>query len=398
MNKELMAAIQCLEKERGIDSQMLFEAIEEALVFAYKREFDAKASDNVRAEVNRETGEMQVFLEKEVVEQVEDPNSQISLQDALALSEDFELGDVLEYQLSPQDFGRLAATTAKNVINQKLCTAEKERIQKEFQDRIGELAVGVIQRKDRREVVVDIGRAEAVLTYNEQVASESYDFNKRMRFYILKVDEKAGRPVVFVSRSHPNLVRKLFEQEVPEVKDGIVEIVNIAREPGVKCKVAVYSHDSNIEALGACVGQRGARVNAIGDELGAEKVDIVLWNEDPAIYIKQALNPAKVMKIVTDEETHEANVCVPNNQLSLAIGKEGINARLAARLTGWKVNIMRQSEYEEKYNNLSYDTENDEESINEVGAVLEELGFDKAQAQEIVDRASEGPATLEDMN
>lgn len=349
MNSELIEAIHMLEKERNIDAEVLFQAIEEALVFAYKREFDAKASDNVRAEVDRETGEMQVFLEKEVVHEVLDQNSQISLEEALKISDDFEIGDLLEYQLSPQDFGRLAASTAKNVITQKLCQAERERIQKEFSDRIGELVTGVVQRRDRREVIVDIGRAEAVLLANEQIKNENYDFNRRLRFYVLRVDEKGGRPVVFISRSHPNLVKKLFEQEVPEIKQGLVEIVNCVREPGVKTKIAVYSHDPHVEALGACVGQRQVRVQAVKDELGNEKIDIIVWNEDPAVYIKHALSPAKVIKISISEETHEATVCVPDHQLSLAIGRDGVNARLAARLTGWKINILPQTEYEELY-------------------------------------------------
>ena len=241
MNKELLEALKILEKERGVDSEMLFTAIEEALVSAYKREFDAKTTDNIRAEVDRETGEMRVYLAKEIKASVEDPNTDMALADAQALSPDFEIGDVLEYQLSPQDFGRLAAQTAKSVINQRLAQAEKERIQNEFSSRIGVLAYGVVQRRDRREVIVDIGRAEAVLMKNEQSRLDHYEFNQRMRFYILKVDERRGRPIVCVSRSHPNLVRKLIEQEVPEIYQGIVEIMSIAREAGSRSKLAVYS-------------------------------------------------------------------------------------------------------------------------------------------------------------
>ncbi len=210
MNVELIEALRLLEKERGIEAEVLFEAIEEALVSAYKREFDAKTTENIRAEIDRETGEMKVFLTKTVVDTVTDFNAEISFEEAVAISEEFEVGDILEYELSPQDFGRLAAQTAKNVINQKLCSAERERIHNEFSNRIGEIAAGVVQRKDRREVIVDIGRAEAVLPYNEQVRLDGYNFNQRLRFLILKVDEKKGRPIVYVSRSHPNFVRKLF--------------------------------------------------------------------------------------------------------------------------------------------------------------------------------------------
>lgn len=345
MNAEFIEALRLLEKERGIDAEVLIEAIEEALVLAYKREFDAKTIDNIRAEVDRDTGEMRVFLQKTVVEEVEDNNAEISLEDAQSLSEDFELGDIMEFQLQPQDFGRLAAQTAKNVINQKLCSAERERIHNEFSSRIGEVAAGVIQRKDRREVIVDIGRAEAVLPYNEQVRQDGYNFNQRLRFLILKVDEKRGRPIVFVSRSHPNLVRKLFEQEVPEITSGIVEIVSVAREAGSRSKIAVASRDSNVDGVGACVGQRGLRVQAVMDELMGEKIDIIEWHPEVTEFISNSLNPAKVVRVDIYEEEKMARVVVPDHQLSLAIGREGQNARLAARLTGWKIDIKSESQY-----------------------------------------------------
>ena len=345
MNAELIEALRLLEKERGIDAEILFEAIEEALVSAYKREFDAKTTDNIRAEVDRETGEMRVFLTKTVVEQVEDNNAEISLEEAKSLSDDFEIGDMMEYQLRPQDFGRLAAQTAKNVINQKLCSAERERIHNEFNNRVGEVAAGVIQRKDRREVIVDIGRAEAVLPYNEQVRVDGYNFNQRMRFLILKVDEKKGRPIIYVSRSHPNLVRKLFEQEVPEIASGVVEIMSVAREAGSRTKIAVVSRDSNVDSVGSCVGQRGLRVRAIMDELMGEKIDIIEWHPDIAEFVSNALNPAKVVRVDVQDDEKVARVIVPDHQLSLAIGREGQNARLAARLTGWKIDIKSESQY-----------------------------------------------------
>lgn len=345
MNTELIEALRLLEKERGIDAEVLFEAIEEALVSAYKKEFEAKTTDNIRAEVDRETGEMRVFMNKTVVEQVEDPNAEMSLAEAKALSEDFEIGDTMEYQLRPQDFGRLAAQTAKNVINQKLCSAERDRIHSEFNNRVGEIAAGVVQRKDRREVIVDIGRAEAVLPYNEQVRIDGYNFNQRMRFLILKVDEKKNRPIIYVSRSHPNLVRKLFEQEVPEIASGVVEIKSIAREAGSRTKLAVVSRDINVDSVGSCVGQRGLRVQAIMDELMGEKIDIIEWNSDIAEFVSNSLNPAKVVRVDIQEDEKIARVIVPDHQLSLAIGREGQNARLAARLTGWKIDIKSESQY-----------------------------------------------------
>ncbi|NLV48737.1 MAG: transcription termination/antitermination protein NusA [Clostridiaceae bacterium] len=347
MNAELIEALRLLEKERGIEAEVLFEAIEEALVSAYKREFEAKTTDNIRAEIDRDTGEMRVFLTKTVVETVEDENTEIPLDEAKSLSDDFELGDMMEFELQPQDFGRLAAQTAKNVINQKLCSAERERIQNEFSSRVGEIAAGVVQRKDRREVIVDIGRAEAVLPYNEQVRTDGYNFNQRLRFLILKVDEKKGRPIIYVSRSHPNLVRRLFEQEVPEIASGIVEIVSISREAGSRTKMAVASRDDNVDAVGSCVGQRGLRVQAVMDELMGEKIDIIEWSPDLTEFISNSLNPAKVVRVDVFEEEKVARVIVPDHQLSLAIGREGQNARLAARLTGWKIDIKSEAQFRE---------------------------------------------------
>ncbi len=347
MNVELIESLRLLAKERGVEEEQLFEFVEEALVAAYKREFNPKSTDNVRAEVDHETGEMRVFVTRTVVEEVTDPNSEVSLEDAIALSEDFEIGDVLEFQISPQDFGRLAAQQSKSVINQKLAQAERERIHQEFSDRIGEIAYGVIQRMDRREVVVDIGRAEAVLTKNEQSRLDNYEFNQRMRFYILRVDERHGRPIVLVSRSHPNLVRRLFEQEVPEITTGVVEIVSVAREAGSRTKISVRSDDPNVDAVGSCVGQRGMRVQNVIDELNGEKIDIVEWNEDPVVFISNALSPAKVVSVEMREDG-SVNVVVPDHQLSLAIGRSGQNARLAARLTGFKIDIKSESQHREE--------------------------------------------------
>lgn len=354
MNIELITAIRDLCKERGLDEDGIFTAIEESLVAAYKREFNAKTSDNVTASINRDTGEMAVFLEKEIVEEVEDPNSQIPLAQAKAIDEDFEEGDVLQYQLEPQDFGRLAAQAAKSAINQSLISAERQMIHDEFRGRIGELASGTVQRADKREVIVDIGRAEATLTSFEQSSLDTYEFNERMQFLIKKVDERRGRPVIYVSRSSEKLVEKLFEKEVPEIAAGVVEIVSSAREAGSRTKIAVHSHDENVDALGACVGQRGIRVQNVMDELRGEKIDIIEWDEDETVFIKNAMKPSSVLRVdlveTTDENgeaVREATVVVPDSQLSLAIGKRGQNARLAAKLTGWKIDIKNESEARE---------------------------------------------------
>ncbi len=348
MNTEFIEALKMLCKERGVEEELMFKAIEEALVSAYKREFDSRNADNVDAHIDRETGEMKVILTKEVVESVVDQQTEISLAEAKALSDAFDVGDLLEMEIDPQMLGRLAAQTAKNVINQRLSQAERERIQAEFSSRIGELAYGVVQRKDRREVIVDIGRAEAVLHHREQSRLDNYDFNRRMRFYILRVDEGRGRPVVLVSRSHANLVRRLFEQEVPEIANGVVEIVSIARDAGDRTKMAVYSHDPNVDPVGSCVGQRGMRVLNVIDELNGEKIDVMEWDENPEVFIANALNPARILHCELDEETRSARVIVPDHQLSLAIGRSGQNAKLAARLTGWKIDIKSESAQREE--------------------------------------------------
>lgn len=358
MNPELIEALKQLEKERGLDLEIIFHSIEEALVSAYKREFDIRSgdrredveeddTDEITANIDRETGEMRVYQTMTIVSEVTDPHSQLSLVDAKALSDELELGDQLVREVDPADFGRLAAQTAKSVINQRLAQAEKERIHNEFSGRVGEISAGVVQRKDRREVTVDIGRAEAVLPNNEQSRLDGYNFNQRMKFYIMKVDERRNRPVIVISRSHPNLVRRLFEQEIPEISTGVVEIVNISREAGSRTKVSVASSDPNVDSVGACVGQRGLRVQAIIDELNGEKIDIIEWDPDPVVYISNALSPAKVIRVEIHEDDQSAIVVVPDHQLSLAIGREGQNARLAARLTGWKIDIKSEGQYRE---------------------------------------------------
>ena len=358
-NEELLQAIHALAKERGFDEEVLFEAIEEAIVAAFKREFsDAKQNEKVFAEIDRETGEMYVYEVVEVVSEVTNPKTQISLAEAKEIDPDLEEGDTIEMTIDVESLGRLAAGAAKAAISKKLRDTENDRIQSEFSDKIGELVSGVIQRSDNRFVFVDIGRAEATLPKQEQVKDEDYSFNKRMKFLILRVETQKERPVVIISRSHPNLVKKLLEKEVPEIHDGIVEIVSVAREAGSRSKVAVISRDPDVDPLGACVGQRGARIQAITDELGNEKIDVIAYSDDPAVYISNALSPAKVERvdaeIITNEDgTQEKNaqVVVPDQQYSLAIGRSGQNVRLAARLTGWKIDIKSTSQFQQMVQN-----------------------------------------------
>ena len=343
-NEELLQAIHALAKERGIDEEVLFEAIEEAIVAAFKREFsDAKQNEQVFAEIDRETGDMYVYEVVEVVSEVTNPKTQISLAEAKEIDPDLEEGDTIEMTIDVESLGRLAAGAAKAAISKKLRDTENDRIQSEFSDKIGELASGVIQRYDNRFVFVDIGRTEATLPRQEQVKDEDYSFNKRMKFLILRVETQKERPVIIVSRSHPNLVKKLLEKEVPEIHDGIVEIVSVAREAGSRSKVAVISRDPDVDPLGAC---------------GNEKIDVIAYSDDPAVYISNALSPAKVERvdaeIITNEDgTQEKNaqVVVPDQQYSLAIGRSGQNVRLAARLTGWKIDIKSTSQFQQMVQN-----------------------------------------------
>ncbi len=347
MNVELLQAIRDLSKERGLDEEVLFQSIEESLVSAYRREFNVKHTENIRGEINRETGEMFIVGEIEIVEEVEDELSQISIEAAKSLSDELEVGDILERRISTESMGRLAALAARNAISQKMNAAEKERIQNEFENKIGQITYGVVQRMDRRDVFVDIGRAEAVLRNREQMRTDDYQHNSRMKFLILNVEEKHGRPIIYISRSDANLVVRLFENEVPEIAEGIVEIKYIAREAGSRTKMAVASRDENVDPVGSCVGQKGLRVQAVMDELRGEKIDIVPWSSDPVEFIINAMSPAKVVRVDFYDEEGEARVVVPDHQLSLAIGREGQNVRLAAKLTGWKIDIKSESQVRE---------------------------------------------------
>ncbi|MCR5618316.1 MAG: transcription termination factor NusA [Clostridiales bacterium] len=349
--ESVIAVIKELAKERGIEEEVLMKAIEDGIVAAYRREFSSnKNIDNVFAEIDRETGEIYVYKLVDVVEEVMDPDNEIAFADAKAMDDEIELGDQIELGIDVDDLGRLAATAAKSAISQKVREAEYARIQADFSDRINEIATGVIQRKDSRYVYVDIARAEAVLPREHQIKGENYEHGKTMKFLVLNVQEYNGRPTITVSRTHVDLVRKLFELEVPEIKNGEVIIKSVSREPGSRSKVAVYSRDENIDAKGACVGQRGQRVQEVMNELGGEKIDIIDWSEDDAAFISEALQPADVTSVTTSYVTKEnghvenrADVIVPDNQYSLAIGRAGQNVRLAARLTGFKIDIKTES-------------------------------------------------------
>ena len=349
--------VKLLAEERAIDEEEVFQAIESGIVAAYKREFGGNKQDikSVNAEIDRETGEIYVYKLVEVVDEVLDDANEISIEDAKDVGyEDVEIGDEIEIGIDVEDLGRLAAGAAKNAINQKLRDAESTKIQNEFHGKIGEITSGTIVRKDARNVYVNIGRAEAIVRRDGQVRNnrnERYDQDKIMKFLVTGVEEANGRPSVVLSRTAPALVAKLFELEVPEIKNGDVIIKSVAREPGSRSKVAVYSRDPDIDAKGACVGQRGQRVQQIMNELSDEKIDIVDWKEDAALFISEALQPAKVVRVDTEISTNadgeverHAKVIVPDQQFSLAIGKSGQNVRLAARLTGFKIDIRKESD------------------------------------------------------
>ncbi len=347
MNKEFIQAIEDLEKEKHISKEILLEAIESALVSAYKKNYGT--SQNVRVDINEETGDINVYMRMDVVadEEIEDELTQIPLSEAMEIDPRYEVGDVVEYQVTPRDFGRIAAQTAKQVVVQRIREAERGMIFDNFITRQGEILTGTVQRVSNETLFVNVGNTEGILSPNEQVPGERYKVNDRLKVYIMDVRKTNKGPQVFLSRSHPGLVKRLFELEVPEIEDGTVEIKGIAREAGSRTKMAVYTEYENVDPVGACVGTRGNRVQAIVDELHGEKIDIITWSEDPEVLIGNVLSPAKVEKvIIPDEDEKSAIVIVPDYQLSLAIGKEGQKVRLAARVSGWKIDIKSHSQYE----------------------------------------------------
>ncbi len=341
-----LEALKELGREKGIAPEILFDAIEAALISAYKRNFGS--AQNVRVSLNRDTGSYHVYAIKTVVEEVENDVTEISLGQARAIKPDYEVDDIIEIEVTPANFGRIAAQTAKQVVVQRIREAERGIIYEEFMSRESDIITGLVQRVENRNVFIDLGRTEAVLTPAEQIPTETYNHGDRIKAYIVEVKKTNKGPQVVVSRTHPGLLKRLFELEVPEIQEGVVEIKSVAREPGMRSKIAVYSKDENVDPVGSCVGQKGMRVQAIVDELGSEKIDIVKWNEDSAKYIANALSPAKVVSVAVNEEEKVSRVVVPDYQLSLAIGKEGQNARLAAKLTGWKIDIKSESQAAEE--------------------------------------------------
>ena len=345
-NKELILALEELEKEKGIKKEYLLEAIETALVTAYKRNFDSL--ENVRVEMDHQTGATHVYAIKEVMEKANDEDTEISLKEAQKINPDLKEGDTVETEIVPRDFGRIAAQTAKQVIIQKLREVEREIVYNEFNERKGEIVSGLIQKADHNIVVMDLGKLEGVMPLKEQIPTEHYKVNDKIKGYVLDVEKGAkGAPQVIVSRSHPDFVRKLLEFEIPEIYEGVIEIKSVSRDPGYRSKVAVYSPDQNIDPVGSCVGQKGVRIQNVINELNGEKIDVIEWNEDPSIYIASALLPAKILAVDIKEEEKFAQVVVPDDQLSLAIGKSGQNARLAARLTNWKIDIRSETQFRE---------------------------------------------------
>ena len=341
-NNELLEALNILEKEKNISKDTLLEAIENSLITACKNHFGK--SDNVKVNMNPETCEYHVFQEKTVVEQVEDPCTEISLANARMEDSKYELGDIVNVEVKSKEFGRIATQNAKNVILQKIREEERKVLYSQYYSMEKDVVTGIVQRYVGKNVSINLGKVDAILTENEQVKGEVFQPTERIKVYILEVKATPKGPKILVSRTHPELVKRLFESEVTEVKDGIVEIKSIAREAGSRTKIAVWSNDPDVDPVGACVGMNGARVNAIVNELRGEKIDIINWSDNPAILFENALSPAKVISVMADPDEKKASVIVPDYQLSLAIGKEGQNARLAARLTGYKIDIKSETQ------------------------------------------------------
>jgi len=338
VNQEFIGALEALEKERGLDKEVLVDAIEAALVSAFRRNFGT--AQNVRVEVDRQTGDIRVVGQRRVVETVTDPRAELTLEEAKALDPRYEIDDVVEDEVTPRAFGRIAAQTAKQVVMQRLREAERGIVYEEFHSREGDIVSGIVHRFEHRTAFMDLGKAEAVLLPSEQIPGETPVPGTRVKAYVLEAKRTTKGPQIMISRTHPGLLRRLLELEVPEIHDGIVEIKAIAREAGTRSKVAVHARVEGVDPVGACVGPKASRINAIGQELAGEKIDVIAWDEDVETFIANSLAPAKVSSVALEEDGKVARVSVPDFQLSLAIGKEGQNARLAAKLTGWKIDIQ----------------------------------------------------------
>ncbi|MDQ0156775.1 transcription termination factor NusA [Robertmurraya andreesenii] len=364
MSSELLDALDLLEKEKGISRDVIIEAIEAALVSAYRRNFNQ--AQNVRIDLNLGSGTMRVFARKDVVDEVFDPRLEISLEDARRINPNYQIEDVVELEVTPKDFGRIAAQTAKQVVTQRVREAERGIIYSEFIDREEDIMTGIVQRVDSKFIYVSLGKIEAILPANEQMPNEKYQPHDRIKVFITKVEKTTKGPQIFVSRTHPGLLKRLFEIEVPEIYDGTVEIKSVSREAGDRSKISVHSDNPEVDPVGSCVGPKGSRVQAVVNELKGEKIDIVKWSNDPVVFVANALSPSKVLDVIVNEEEKATTVIVPDYQLSLAIGKRGQNARLAAKLTGWKIDIKSETDareagiYPRETGILSFDEEDDE--------------------------------------
>lgn len=371
MSSELLDALDILEKEKGISRDVIIEAIEAALISAYRRNFNQ--AQNVRIDLNLGTGTMKVYARKEVVDEVFDPRLEISVEDARQINPNYQIEDVVELEVTPKDFGRIAAQTAKQVVTQRVREAERGIIYSEFIDREEDIMTGIVQRVDSKFIYVSLGKIEAILPANEQMPNERYKPHDRIKVFITKVEKTTKGPQIFVSRTHPGLLKRLFEIEVPEIYDGTVEIKSVSREAGDRSKISVHSENPEVDPVGSCVGPKGARVQAVVNELKGEKIDIVKWSSDPVVFVANALSPSKVLDVIVSEEEKATTVIVPDYQLSLAIGKRGQNARLAAKLTGWKIDIKSETDAREagifprEEGILLFDEENDDDT---------ELSFD----------------------
>ncbi|MBS5887646.1 MAG: transcription termination factor NusA [Negativicoccus massiliensis] len=367
MNQELLQAVQFLKTEKGLPADVIFESLEAVLLSAYKRETGTHAE--ATATIDRETGVYHIFVTKTVVENVEDPELEISLTDAQALNSAYAVGDLVQQEVTPKNFGRMAAQTAKQVMTQRLKEAERNVIYDEFVGREGDVLTGMIERIDNKTVYVSLGKTEGILPSTEQIPGERYRPKNRLKCYVVEVKKTSKGPQIILSRTHPGLLKRLFELEVPEIYDGTVEIKSVAREAGSRSKISVYSVDGNIDPVGACVGPKGQRVQNIVDELHDEKIDIVRWDEDPALYIANSLSPSKVISVSVWDEEKTSHVIVPDYQLSLAIGKAGQNARLAAKLTNWKIDIKSESQAAEDGFEDFYD-DDEEDLLAELDATM----------------------------
>lgn len=348
MNEEFIGALREIVKEKGISEDLLFETIEDALEAAYKKNYAGpnSAAANVKVTINRDNGEIHVYSQKLVVEEIFDNVTEISIEEAKEINPTYDLNDIVDFEVTPKNFGRVAAQLAKGVVTQRIREAERSIIYNEYKEKEYDIISGSILRKDKGNVFVNIGKLETVIGPNEQMPGEIYKFPERIKLYVVEVKNTPKGAQVVVSRTHPGLVKRLFELEVPEIHEGVVEIKSISREAGSRSKVAVVSHDENVDPMGACVGPKGSRVQNIVNELKGEKLDIIKWSKSPEEFIASALSPAKVLSVTVDEENKSAKVVVDDNQLSLAIGKEGQNVRLAAKLTGWKIDIKSKSQAE----------------------------------------------------